>query len=380
MIFGNPLWSFLLKRAIICNSSFYHPFIYQFTIHIMSEFPIACPAVNIIRGPLVESRHRVSACIVDNCGRILFKIGDIRSNVFLRSSMKPLQAAAMVGAGAAEHFGLKSEEIAICAGSHGGEAIHIAAVQSIMAKIGLDAGYLQCGVQPLLDAAANKAITLSGEKPKNVHHNCSGKHAGMLATAVHLSMNVGDYCHPDSDLQHYITEFIARVADLNPANVAIGINGCSAPVHGIPLQNAAMAFARLVEPVDVSNSDAEALRTVADAMRRHPEYVAACQGRICTELMRNGGAVRLTAKSGAEGVYAAGWKNPLSSQAYGLAVKVEDGAQRARDPVVIALLQRFGVLPEELPETLMPFAAGLIKNWAGRTVGSIEVNLKDEQP
>ncbi len=333
--------------------------------------------VKIIRGALVESYHFVSACVVDSDGQVCFKRGDIESNRFFRSSMKPLQAAAMVACGAAEHFKLTLKEIAICAGSHGGEDIHIAAVRSILNKIGLNEGYFQCGVQPPLDPQANRALLLSSEEPQSIHHNCSGKHSGMLATAVHMGYDVNDYCNPDSKLQHYITDFIAQVASLKSDDISIGIDGCSAPVHGIPLYSGALAFARLIKPTGISEQIGKALCVVADAMRRYPEYIASRQGRICTELMRSGEEVRLTAKSGAEGVYAAAWIDHDSGKGFGLAVKVEDGAQRARDPVVITLLQKFKALPQDLPKSLIPFAPGFLTNWANKIVGKVEVNLNN---
>ena len=340
----------------------------------------ACPppVIEIRRGGRVESLHRAHACIVNSSGELIFSLGDPDHIAYLRSSAKPLQAAAVQLSGAAQRFGLTRRELAVIAGSHSGEPHHVRAVSQILRKVGLDAKALQCGIHPPLSSDAAEALRAAGQMPTPLHHNCSGKHAGMLATAVHLVDNIKNYLEPTSRVQGDILKLIALMAGVPMAEIGIGIDGCSAPVHALPLRSAALAYARLVDARGLPQPVARAVRPVVEAMRTYPEMVASNRGRICTPLMRAGAAAGLIAKAGAEGYYAAAWLDPQTAGGIGLTVKVEDGAQRGRDPLVIALLKKFGALPAELPETLHPYAAGPIKNHRGLEVGEVKVII-DEQ-
>ena len=341
--------------------------------NIISDVPPA--VVEIRRGGLVESVHRAHACVVGSDGRLWLTIGDSNHVAYLRSSAKPLQAAAMIRMGLTAAYALERHEIAIICGSHGGESIHVETVQALLAKAGLDVKALQCGVQSPLDASVRRDLQGDGFEPTPLHHNCSGKHAGMLLTARLLNLDLAEYLDPASQVQQGITAFIGEVSAYNPGSIVIGRDGCSAPVHALPMRNAALAFARLVEPTGLTDAAASAMQTAARAMRAHPEMVAASRDRICTELIRAGGEFDLTAKGGAEGYYAVAWRDRESGLGMGLTVKVEDGAQRARDPLVLTLLQEFGVLPEPLPATLQQFSAKSIENFAGKVTGEVVAKL-----
>lgn len=282
----------------------------------------------------------------------------------------------MVLSGAADHFNLTSREIAIISGSHGGERIHLETVLSILSKCDLAPEQLQCGVQFPLDSKAHAELISAGEQPTELHHNCSGKHAGMLATASHLGTSMDDYyLDPSHEIQQQITRLIGRLGEISQDDIRVGIDGCSAPVHALPMYSAALSFARLVDPAGLPADYSKAINTVTESMRLHPEMVAATRNRICTELIRAAGKTKLIAKAGAEGYYTAAWIDPASSVGIGLSVKIEDGSQRGRDPLVIAILQKFGVLPAELPEKLKPFASGDILNFRGIKVGEVVVRI-----
>ncbi len=336
-----------------------------------------CPpaVIEIRRGGRVESLHRAYACIVNSRGDLLYSLGSPDYITYLRSSAKPLQAVAVQLSGAADRFGLTRQKLAVIAGSHGGESYHIEAVSEILRRAGLSAEALQCGVQPPLSPAADQALHAAGLEPTALHHNCSGKHAGMLATAVHTGENIESYLESDSRVQVDIVNLIALMAGISSLEIWLGIDGCSAPVHALPMRSAALAFARLVDPVTLPQRVAQAAGTVVEAMRTYPEMVGADRGRICTELIRAGTGSGLIAKSGAEGYYAAAWMDPGTTCGLGLTVKIEDGARRARDPLAIAMLKKFGALPDELPEALQSHAAGPIRNHKGLEVGEITVRI-----
>lgn len=337
------------------------------------------PVIEVHRGPLLESSHRANACVVDSSGKLLFSLGDPDHIAYLRSSAKPLQAAAMVISGASEKFALTEREIAIVSGSHGGESHHVKVVLSILDKTDLGPEYLLCGIQPPLDAVARRQLKESGSEPTVLHHNCSGKHAGMLLTAKHLGLSLDNYIDSDHPVQKRITDFLAMVSDFTPDDIVIGVDGCSAPVHAMPLKNAALAFARMISFDGLSHEVAAAMKQVASSMRAYPEMVAADRERICTKLIRSCRNHELIAKSGAEGYYVVGWRDFDTGRGVGMAIKIEDGAQRARDPLIIKILQELGVLPEIVPETLRMYEEGPISNFAGIEVGYVQVRFKSHE-
>ncbi|HEY2554140.1 MAG TPA: asparaginase, partial [Candidatus Cybelea sp.] len=260
--------------------------------------------VDVTRGGSVESVHRVAACAADATGRVQFEAGDVEAPVFLRSSAKPFIAAAAIQAGVAERFGLEPREIAVMTASHAGEPFHVAAVESILRKIGLDASALQCGVHAPYDEAAAAALRRTGSAPTVLHNNCSGKHAGILALCLAIGADIATYLRVDSPAQQRILALCARVSDDDAKKWPLGVDGCGIPVYATGLRNAAMSFARLATMREVGDADARALEVVRDAMLAYPEYVAGT-GQFDTELMTVGGG-NLLSKAGAEGVHCAG--------------------------------------------------------------------------
>lgn len=331
--------------------------------------------VELTRGGIVEVRHRGYVAVVDARGELLYSRGDPQFKTFLRSSAKPFQAVAVILSGAADRFGLSDREIALLSGSHSGEPFHTELVTDVLAKGGFSVADLQCGVHPPLDDTARNELIRNGIPPSSLHHNCSGKHSGMLLTALHLGSPTADYLDPDQPGQRLIKQVIADTAGINVEDIIIGIDGCSAPVHAISMTAIARLFAQLVRPVGLEDNLTAALLRVSRAMRAYPEMVAASKGRICTEIMRIGQTEEITGKAGAEGVYGVGWFDKGADTALGLAVKMEDGQQRGRDPVTLEILQKYGVLPAELPEVLKSMRAAALTNWRGKVVGETIVKI-----
>ena len=161
--------------------------------------------VEVTRGRLVESVHRVAACAVDADGTLRLVAGAIDVPVYLRSAAKPFIAAAVIAAGARETFDLTGPEIAVMAASHSGEPIHVEAVRSILRKIGMDPSALQCGAHPPYDDATARAMTAAGEAPSALHNNCSGKHAGILALCAILGADPSTYLDASNPAQRRIS-------------------------------------------------------------------------------------------------------------------------------------------------------------------------------
>jgi L-asparaginase II len=320
--------------------------------------PFDAPVATIWRGDLVESVHRGRYVLQGANSETLDSLGDPEACVYLRSSAKPFQALPLVFSGAADAFGITDEELAVACASHSAEPYHLAAVRSILRKAGLSESDLQNGAHPPIYAPAAARLASGGEKPRPIHGNCSGKHAGMLAVCVHADWELAGYRDAQSPLQKLVRRTVAKLCGLEPEAIRLADDGCGVPVFALPLENLALGFARLAAggAQDFPEDLLEAMQRVRDAMRAHP-YMVAGTGRFDTRLMQ---ATDLVAKSGAEGVFTAG-----SPDGWGLALKISDGAGRAVAPAVLAALSRRGVrVPAEI-------GVGTITDLHGEAVGKI---------
>lgn len=287
--------------------------------------PVLPVVAEVVRNGHVESRHRGSVVAVRGDGSCAIEVGDVRAGVFPRSTLKPLQALGMLRSGWRPD---DSEQIALASASHSGEAAHVAVVRRILAAAGLDETALDNTAGLPLDGAAARALIRAGDGPDSLHQNCSGKHAAMLATCVAAGWPTAGYRDAAHPLQQSIA---ATVEDLTGERiVAVAVDGCGAAMFAVSLRGLARAFAGL------ASAPAGSLeRRVADAMRGHP-YLVGGTGRDVTALMQ--AVDGLVAKDGAEGVYAAGLADGRA-----VALKIEDGAGRARAPVMVAALRAAGV-------------------------------------
>ena len=303
----------------------------------------------VVRSGFVESRHTGSLVALDGSGRVALAVGDVDAAVLPRSANKPLQAAAMVRAG----LDLDGSLLALVAASHSGEPLHVEGVLDILAEAGLGPDSLgNAGGLPL-DPDAQRAVTASEGGPEPLLHNCSGKHAGMLATCVRAGWPVDGYLSPDHPGQRHITAVIEELAGEDVA--AVVVDGCGAPQHALTLIGLARAFRALV----VAPASAPEGR-VAAAMRAHPWW-AGGTGRPVTRLLA--GVKGLVVKDGAEGVMAAATVDGTA-----VAVKIADGGQRAAVPVLVAALASRGVDVAAVADLgTVPVLGG------GRPVGELRV-------
>jgi L-asparaginase II len=335
------------------------------------------PLVEVTRGSITESRHHGHVVAVDGDGQIVAQLGAPEIVTYLRSSAKPLQALPLVSTGAADRFNFTPQEIAVACGSHSGEPVHEETVAAMLAKTGLGAGALKCGVHEPFGKEAARELRQDGKQPRVLQNNCSGKHTGMLALALHLGAAPETYDEPDNPAQLAIAETIARFSDIPPENIIAGLDGCGVPVFAIPVRVMALTYARLVRPPDSFDAETRAASArIVAAMRAHPELVGGMSERLDTELMRAAGGV--VSKVGAEGVYTVGiqpsarWPRGL-----GLALKIEDGEdKRARPTVVIESLRQLGVLDDDALERLARYAKFVVRNHRGDKVGEVHASFE----
>ena len=324
-------------------------------------------AVRLIRGNTVESVHRAAIAVVDAKGKLVASFGRPGLVSFMRSSAKPMQAVSLIESGAASRFGFGEREIAIATGSHNGEARHTDLVLSMLDRIGLGPEALKCGRHA---PYGQEAATQVGDRFTSLHHNCSGKHAGMLAVCVHKGWDVPTYQSPDHPLQQEILRVVAKETGLRPDRIEIGVDGCGVPTFAVPVRSAARAFARLVDPSAIRGTRSETLSTIRDSMRRQPFFVAGTE-RLDTELM-TAAEGNLIVKAGAEAFYCAG----LVDERLGIAIKIEDGATRAVPAALVGTLKGLGVVGSEFLAATKKQWDEPIRNVAGRIVGRYESVLK----
>ena len=329
--------------------------------------------VEVTRGGRVESEHRGAVAVVDAKGKLIAHAGDVQLVSYLRSSAKPFQLLPLIESGAADRFGFTDAELAIIAGSHSGEPRHVAAVQSILSKIGLPDSALQCGVHVPFNPDSAKSLRAAGREPTVLYNNCSGKHAGMLAQAIDRGWSTADYLDPQHPVQVTIRQRLAELAGLPVDQINIGVDGCSAPCFAMPLHASAWAFAKLAEAGSTRSVQDAGLGRVARVMMAYPEMVAG-EGRLDTDLMR---AVpqRVVSKGGAEGYHGMGVIRPDGS-ALGIAIKIGDGdGKRGGHPVVIEVLRQLGVLDDEALAALKGYHTWKITNHRGLEVGDVRASF-----
>ena len=321
--------------------------------------------VEVARGPRIESRHRGAGVAVDADGAVALAFGEIDAPVFPRSAVKAMQALPLIESGAADALGLSEAEIALACASHSGAAAHVEAAAGMLAKAGLNASALACGAHWPLGEAAARALARAGATPSPLHNNCSGKHAGFLCLACASGWSPQGYEQAAHPAQGAVREAIAEVAGATLDDDVCGTDGCSIPTYAIPLRALALGFARMATGVGFAPRRAAAARRIFAAVAANPEMVAG-EGRFDTDVMRLFGP-RVFVKTGAEGVYCAA----LPEFGLGLAVKADDGATRAAQVMIAALIGRFLTMDDEQRKRFAPFAAPTLRNWNGKDVGAI---------
>lgn len=300
------------------------------------------PLVEVWRGEMVEGLHHGSAVLLDPDGRVRLAVGDIEAAFYPRSAAKPMQAVAMVRAG----LDVSDDLLALAAASHSGEAVHLAGARRLLASAGLGEDALQNPPDLPYDPVERESWLRADGQRSRLAHNCSGKHAAMVATCAVAGWAHDRYLDPAHPLQAAVR---ATVEDLTGQRVAtVTADGCGTPLFGISLHGLARAAQRLMLAPGGS-----AEHRVAAAMRRHPEMVAGARRDVTTLMQAVPG---LLAKDGFEAVQIAALPDGTS-----LALKVADGADRARLPALLALLAEGGVATDVLapfaPTGLRPAAA-----------------------
>ncbi len=332
---------------------------------------MSAPTVDVIRGALVESRHRVSVAVCDAGGALVARAGEPGLVTFWRSAAKFFQAVPLVVDGGADALGVTDPELAVACASHNGEPRHRELAASILARAGCREDDLACGPHPSLGEPVARAMAERGERPTRLHSNCSGKHAAMLAQARHRGWPTAGYHLEASPVQRRCLEEVARWSGVGAADIGTAVDGCGVVCFALALRAMALAYARLGarrlpgEPAGQGAREAAADRLVR-AVTAEP-FLLAGTARSCTSILAASGG-RVVPKVGAEGVYCAA----LPDLGLGVALKVEDGDFRSATVALLAVLDQlvpgFGAVGPE-------WRAPAVRNTRGEVVGRMEASV-----
>lgn len=309
--------------------------------------------VEVVRGDIVESRHRAAVAVVDASGNMVLSAGDFEQTIFPRSAIKPLQALALIESGAADAFGLSDAEVALACASHNGEDVHRDAVLAWLERLGLGEDHLVCGTK------------MPGRTP--AQDNCSGKHAGFLSMARRLGHPIEGYHRFDHPVQQRTLGVLEQMTELDLGDAPRAADGCGIPALAMALGNVALAMARLADPHDQPEERQAACARIRRAMAANP-YMVAGKGRFCTRIMEVAGGAALV-KAGAEGVHAAA----LPQLGLGIALKVDDGARRAAEVIMGRILCHLEVLDGSQAASLHDVLEPAVSDRAGSAVGIIRM-------
>lgn len=320
--------------------------------------------VEIFRGSMVESVHQVDAVVVTADGDIIAAWGNVEREIYARSAAKPLQALPLIETGAADHFAFTDAEIALACASHQGQPIHVNGARAIMERIGLGEGDFECGAHWPYDLKTAGDLARAGQRPTRFHNNCSGKHSGFLATAVHMGEAPKGYIQPDHPVQQRITEALGEMTGWDLSTTARGVDGCGIPVIGMPLAALARGMARMADPRGLGAVRENAAQRIVAAMSANPDMVS---GRGKVDTVGMAALENVALKGGAEGVHVA----ILPERGMGVALKTRDGNGRASDVAILWVLKYLGVISARAVEELTNYLEPPVKNTLGNTVGHI---------
>lgn len=333
--------------------------------HTLKANPIL---VETYRGHVAESFHRGVICAVDAAGNTIYAEGDTTQICYPRSAMKFFQHIPMLLSGAAEHYNITDEELAIFCGSHNGEQAHVNLVQNILNRIGLHPDALQCGAQaPTLKEDIAKLYEQK-LKPQRIHNNCSGKHTGFLLYCLYKGYDIASYIHPQHPAQKEIMDACAMMYEYPVEKMQIGVDGCSAPIFSVPVYNQALGYKNLVAPDKFSPAVQQACKRIVEAVSQHPFMVAGSK-RYCTDLMKAAGD-KVIGKTGADGVYCLA----LKKEKIGICIKIDDGKMGPQYNVAQRLLENTGLLHSETCELLAKYITEEQKNFGGMHTGETTVS------
>ena len=325
------------------------------------------PLVKEYRGDLLDLTHFGYVTVVDERGKVIYHAGDPDAMIYYRSASKPVQALPVIRHGLDVKYGLTEEETVLLAGSHAGEAYHVAALESMAKKTGLREEMLVMKPAVPSYAPANEERIRQGLAPRKFYHNCAGKHIALMLLQRELGGVTEDYWKMDVPAEQEVRDTILKMSQTDL--VKLGVDGCGVPVFAVPLKSIAVAYKNLAYPQAIA--DEELQRATAAFVPRIHKYPHMMRGTgyMCSYLNED---PNLVAKGGALGVYGIG----LKKERLGIAFKIADGTEHNWPLIALNILRDLGCLSKQTEEKLMNPNPVLLRNDNDTVVGRREVCFK----
>lgn len=322
--------------------------------------------VDYFHGDYVESQHRACVIVMNLQGKTELCLGDQQQMLCIRSALKPLQALVLLESGAYDAFSLSAEELALACGSHDAEQFHIDTAINWLDKIGLPESALLCGGDLPANTESMKRVLRESIPVSPAFNGCSGKHVGFLTVAQHLNAKIEGYCDINHPVQQQVMTCITKRAEINPADVYLNTDYCNAPNLFMPFSAFAKAYVSMLNDFqyDTNSNSAKLL----SAMMQYPDHVGGTS-QYCSRCMRVNQS-KLAAKCGAEGVML----SLLPKEGLVVLLKVDDGANRAAEVLMTAILQELGLISQDEAEEMSDDLIRTVRSSTGEAIGRLSVN------
>ncbi len=328
----------------------------------MSANPVLA---HVMRGNLIENYHRGAFCFVDSSGEIISSFGNVENLIFPHSAIKSIQALAIYHSGAKEKYSLNEQEIALICASHFATKEHVEIVKNILHKIGCDISDLACGAHAPIDVKARKSLFAAGIRPSAVHNACSGKHAGMLAVARALNIEIKDYTNPKHEVQRLVQQMIENIIGEELTEYNYAIDGCSVPTWAASLKSFAFGFAKMSSGELLSKQERLAVHDIFNACVKYPHLIRG-ENSLDSDLMAAFGG-RLIIKIGSDGVFCGVFRE----ENIGFALKIDDGNLEVAEVVIANMLLELPNLQASEVSILQKYRKKTLYNWRKIAYGKI---------
>ncbi len=317
--------------------------------------------VQVTRGNLVENIHQGIAIAINSNNQIIKKWGDITTEIFPRSALKPIQTFGIFSSGTYEALQLSDERIAFATSSHHAEPLHIEMAKQWLKDLKLDESNFTLGPSwPLGDKRREDIVRNDGVKTK-IYHNCSGKHLGQLSICVHKNFNISEYDNPSHPVQQLFIKNLEQLSEIKIKNIAI--DGCGLPAPALPLERFAFALTKFADPQQLSGLEQAAAKKIVQCCVDHPVYFGGSQS--VNSILTKSSNKKILVKNGADGVFAA----IVPDKKMVVVVKIKDGNMKAAEVAIAGLLLDLKLLDHEIVQQL---AHQPITNSVGVKSGSIK--------
>lgn len=325
--------------------------------------------VEIIRGKQLESLHSIKCLVINSKNKIIYTTNNDNNLVFPRSAIKIFQAIPFILSGASDYFKINEKQIALSSSSHFGEIRHINYLKDWLKKIKISENYLKCGIHNPSNQASANNLLLKGIKPSPIHNNCSGKHLGMISTAIYQDCNISNYTNFDHPIQKSILQILENFTEYKIKKINKSIDGCSAPQYSFPIESLALAMSKVSCYSQLQFDISISLNKLLYSISKNPFYIGGTN-RFDSELI-NITKGRIFCKGGAEGVLLfADFVKKI-----GGVLKVLDGNNRAIPSITMKIFSHLGLLSSKEKTLLQHWTVEQIYNHNKQNIGKIVAKI-----